>query len=258
MQKIRLQKLMAERGVASRRASEELIAAGKVQVNGKKITEMGVKVDEERDMVSVSGKIINKPEQKQPEKKIYLMMNKPTGTVTTASDELGRTTVLDLLKTNPSGDPDLSPKKLPRVWAVGRLDQDTSGLLILTTDGDLTQKLTHPKFEKEKTYVAICGNGEWSAREREVFEGGIRLGARAKKLTAPAKWRLLERRGDHTRKVEIKITEGQNQQVRRMCKAVNHPVIALERMAMGKLKLDTRLRRGAWRELTAEEIKALN
>ena len=255
---MRLQKLMAWRGVASRRASEELIAAGKISVNGERAV-LGMKVDVTRDTVTWGKKVISQPndyegEEKLPEKMIYIMLNKPTGVVTTASDELGRTTVLDLLKS-----PKKSQKvpKMGRVWPVGRLDQGTSGLLILTNDGELTQKLTHPKYEEEKTYIAICSGGEWTAREREVFTQGMRLGKRAERLTARAKWRLLERRKDNTRKIEVVITEGQNQQVRRMCKAVNHPVIALERVAIGKLKLDTRLKRGAYRELTDKELREL-
>ncbi len=248
--------------MASRRASEKLMTAGKVKVNGMVVKELGTKVDDERDIVSVQGKVIYKPMMVKDEtgqsmrhhRKVYLMLNKPVGYVTTSSDELGRKTIMELLE---------EAKKQyggaeygGRLFAVGRLDQDTSGLLLITNDGDWAQKITHPSFSVVKTYIAVVGGGEWTANEKTRFTSGLRLGARAAKLTAPAELRLLERRSDGTRKVEIKIAEGQNHQVRRMCLAVNHPVFKLERVAVGLLKLGE-LKKGQWRELSPSEVESV-
>lgn len=241
MEKIRLQKYLAERGVASRRASEKLIEEGKVKVNGERV-EVGVKIDPQRDKVSVHGKLLDVSEEKE---KVYLMLNKPVGYVTTVRDEQGRKTVMELVAQ--------ANEKGGRIYPVGRLDIETSGLLLMTNDGAWAQKVIHPSAENWKVYVAVTGGGEWTETEISRFKSGLQLGKRAEKLTAPAEIRILERRMDGTKKVEIKVLEGQNHQVRRMCSAVNHPVLRLERTAIGKLKLGE-LRRGQWRWLKPNEI----
>ncbi|ADL07909.1 pseudouridine synthase [Thermosediminibacter oceani] len=232
---IRLQKFLAMAGIASRRACEKLILEGRVQVNGKTVRELGVKVDPALDEVRVDGNVCrlnNKP--------IYILMNKPKGILTTVKDPFGRPTVIDLLK-----------GVRERVFPVGRLDKDTEGLLILTNDGELSYRLTHPKHEIEKTYVAkVVGTPDESdfirLRRGIVLEDG---------RTAPAKVRILKAGRDFT-VLEIIIHEGRKRQVRRMCKAIGHPVISLKRTRIGKLNLRG-LAPGCWRYMTEAEIKYL-
>lgn len=230
----RLQKVMAHAGVASRRKSEEIIAQGRVKVNGIKITEMGFKVDPQTDVIEVDGEIISK------EKRIYMMLNKPEGYVTTVDDPRGRKTVLDLIAAVPQ-----------RIYPVGRLDYDTTGLLLLTNDGDLTYILTHPSHMIDKTYRAeVKGNlsrEDFNNLERGVdIEGG---------KTAPASTKLILQKKGIT-SFFITIHEGRNRQVRRMCKALGYSVINLHRTAFGSLRLKD-LRQGAYRFLKKDEIKEL-
>ncbi|TYP59876.1 pseudouridine synthase [Thermosediminibacter litoriperuensis] len=232
---LRLQKFLAMAGIASRRACEKLILEGRVQVNGKIVRELGIKVDSALDEVRVDGKICrlnNKP--------LYILMNKPKGVLTTAKDPFGRPTVIDLLK---------GIKE--RVFPVGRLDKDTEGLLIITNDGELSYRLTHPKHEIEKTYIAkIAGTPHESdinrLRRGIVLEDG---------KTAPAKVRILKTGRDFA-VLEIIIHEGRKRQVRRMCEAIGHPVISLRRTRIGKLTLRG-LAPGCWRYMTEAEIKYL-
>lgn len=232
---MRLQKLLAERGVASRRACEQIIAEGRVQVNGQTIREMGVQV-EEADRVLVDGKPI--PE---PARLTYLMYHKPAGEVTTAADPEGRPTVLDKFRDFPE-----------RLYPVGRLDYDSEGLLLLTNDGALTQSLLHPSREVEKGYLARV-SGCLQPDDLRRLRDGVLIGGRR---TAPAKARVIftcELYSD----VLLTIHEGRNRQIRRMIEAVGHQVTMLRRVSFGPLKLGD-LPRGMWRKLTDTEMRALD
>ncbi|WAM30766.1 rRNA pseudouridine synthase [Caldicellulosiruptor naganoensis] len=214
---VRLQKFMADCGVASRRKCEEIILQGRVKVNGRTITELGFKVDPQKDEVLVDGKKLV-PVQK----KVYIMLNKPFGVISSAKDEKGRKTVVDLVK----------DKVDVRVFPVGRLDFDTTGLILLTNDGEFAYKVTHPKHDIEKTYIALI-EGVPTKEEIEQFEKGLLIDGR---LTSPAKFKVLKVFKGRSL-VEIKIHEGRNRQVRKMCDAIGHRVLKLKRVAIGKLKL---------------------
>lgn len=231
----RLQKFLAHAGIASRRACEELIARGVVKVNGEVIREMGVKVDPEKDTVHVSGKVVNSPEEK-----IYILLNKPKGYVTTLSDPQGRPKVTDLLA-----------GVSERVYPVGRLDFDTQGLLLLTNDGEITYALTHPRHKVGKTYVALV-KGAPDKDKLKRFQKGLKL---ADGLTAPARVKLLKKQGNNAQ-LEIIIYEGKNRQVRRMCETIGHPVLELKRVAMGFLRLEG-IEEGKFRLLDRDEIRKL-
>ena len=206
----RLQKVMAEAGVASRRASEKLIAAGHVAVNGQVVTELGTKVTK-GDQVTVDGV----PIKREPLK--YYLLNKPRGVVSTAHDDKGRRTVVDILK-----DDDVEE----RVYPVGRLDYDTTGILLLTNDGALANKLMHPKFEVEKTYIAKV-KGVLSNHDLQKLRQGVIVDGRK---TREAKSKLLEVADNRqSSRVRLTIHEGHYHQVKRMLKAVGHPVIKLHR-----------------------------
>ncbi len=228
---MRLQKYMAQCGVASRRASEEIILAGRVRVNGDVVDYMGFEVDEERDVVEVDGEKI-KPEAK----KYYIMLNKPKGYVTTVSDEFGRATVMDLVS-------DVHA----RIYPVGRLDYDTSGLLLLTNDGDFANILTHPSHSVDKSYIAVL-NYMPDNDSLNLLRKGVDLDG---ELTAPAKIEVLK---PLKRSCEIKITihEGKNRQVRRMFEAVGAEVLSLKRISVGSITLGN-LPEGKWRHLNDAE-----
>lgn len=229
---MRLQKFLAQAGVASRRKSEELILSGVVKVNEIIVTTLGTKVDPERDVVKYKDQIINKEE-----KLVYYMLNKPTGYVTTVKDEKGRKTVLDLLKSIPE-----------RIYPVGRLDCDTSGLLLLTNDGDLTYLITHPKHEVPKTYIARV-EGIPTESALRAFRNGLKIEDR---MTSKAKISILST--DHKRaSLAITIREGRNRQVRKMCAAMGTPVIELKRLSVGSITLDS-LEIGKYRPLSEKEI----
>lgn len=232
----RLQKFLAEAGVASRRKAEQLILDGKVKVNGKVITALGTKIDPKKDKVLYNNKEVSVKEVEM----VYIMLHKPEGFVTTAKDQFDRPSVLDLIK-NVKG----------RIYPVGRLDYDTSGLLLLTNDGDLTYKLTHPKHDVDKTYVAKV-YGTPDEMDLQMFRRGVHIdGVRTK----PAKIQVLEK-GDRLATVEISIHEGKNRQVRKMCEAMKHPVAQLKRVATGDLNLGD-LAKGKYRNLTEKEVKYL-
>ncbi|NFL56993.1 rRNA pseudouridine synthase [Clostridium botulinum] len=227
----RLQKYMASCGVASRRKCEDIILEGRVEVNGIKIKELGTKIISGKDIIKVDGNIIE-PE----ENKIYILLNKPKGYVCTAKDEKGRKTILDLVKVK------------ERIYPIGRLDMDTSGIIILTNDGEIYNKIIHPKFEKIKTYKAKV-KGTIEKDHIELFKKGIDIGDY---LTAPATLEILKINKD-TSEIIIKIHEGKNRQVRRMCKSIGHAVIDLDRISIGNItKSDLKL--GEWRYLTNKEI----
>ena len=231
----RLQKYLAAMGVASRRTCEQLIAEGRVQVNGVTVTTPGVKITPGIDQVAVDGSLL----QAEPRLR-YILLFKPTGYICSAADEKGRRTVLDLL----TGVEE-------RVYPVGRLDYDTSGALLLTNDGELTNRLLHPSHEVEKTYLAqVAGAPDQSALDR--LRKGVRL---EDGMTAPARVRRQTSR-DGRFWVELTIHEGRNRQVRRMLEAVGYPVQRLKRTKPAFLDL-TGLTPGQWRELTDDEVRRL-
>jgi len=232
---MRLQKYLALCGVASRRTAEKMIADGRVTVDGSLITEMGVQVEIGQD-IRVDGKLVT-PE---PEKK-YIMYHKPAGEVTTASDPEGRATVLDKFRDYPV-----------RLYPVGRLDYDSEGLLLLTNDGELTERMLHPSMEVEKTYLARVSN-ELTQAEAKRLEAGVMVDGRK---TARAKVKILGFKGLYT-DILVTIHEGRNRQVRKMVEQVSHQVVMLRRIRFGPLKLDD-LPRGMWRELTEEELRELS
>ena len=212
----RLQKILANAGVCSRRKADEYILKGRVAVDGKIITEMGVKIDPNNHTITVDKKPI-----KLSKKKIYLLLNKPAGYVTTMSDPQGRPIVTSLIK-------NISE----RVFPVGRLDFETEGALLLTNDGDLAQKVLHPKYEIRKTYLAIV-TGKVSRNRITSLEKGIMLNG---KKTWPAKIEVIETTAKSS-KLKIIIHEGRKRQVRRMCAAIGHKVTYLKRLAYGGLHL---------------------
>lgn len=226
----RLQKVLAAVGFGSRRVCEELIADGRVTVDGE-VAVLGRRVDLGTARVEVDGV----PVSVRPGL-VYYLLNKPRGVVTTASDPQKRPTVLDLV-----------PRE-PRVFPVGRLDADTEGLLILTNDGDLTHRLTHPSFGVEKEYLAEVEGGVLTPGQLRQLRTGVEL---KDGTTAPARAAAVPPRG-----VRLTIHEGRNHQIRRMCQAVGHPVVRLVRTRIGPLA-DRRLAPGEWRRLTTDEVRAL-
>jgi pseudouridine synthase len=232
----RLQKLLSQAGVASRRAAERLIAEGRVTVNGQTIREMGVKANPATDDVRVDGSRIRAA---QPLR--YILLYKPAGYVTTRSDPQRRRTVMDLLG-----------GVREYVYPVGRLDYDSEGLLLLTNDGDLAAALTHPRHGVERTYEAhVAGMPDEKALDR--LRRGIPLDG---KRTLPADVALLNERKGREGVLRITIREGRNRQVRRMCEAVGHRVHRLQRTRIGPIA-DRRLRPGEWRDLTDAELRTL-
>ncbi|MEF2244918.1 MULTISPECIES: pseudouridine synthase [unclassified Paenibacillus] len=232
----RLQKILAQAGVASRRKCEEMIKAGMVEVNGEKVTELGVKADPATDTITVNGKPI------RSEKKLYLMLNKSKGVITSAQDPQGRKVVSDFL-----------PGIKERVYPVGRLDYDTEGLLLLTNDGEFANKLTHPSYKVPKTYLATV-RGVPHGTLLEKLASGIEL---EDGMTAPAEVEYYDVDTDNNvATISITIYEGRNRQVRRMFDAINHKVIRLKRVKYGELTLE-KLGRGKYRHLTEQEVKDL-
>lgn len=234
----RLQKVMAEAGVASRRASEKLIATGHVQVNGQTVTTLGTKVTA-KDKIEVDGVPLHR------EKQVYYLLNKPRGVISSAHDEKGRRTVVDILREDEIEE---------RIYPVGRLDYDTTGLLLLTNDGALANKMMHPKFAVDKTYVAKV-KGLISNDDLKQLRTGVKVDGRR---TKPAKTRLKGTdREKKTSIVQLTIHEGHYHQVKRMLAAVGHPVIKLHRESYGFLNLQG-VQPGDYRELHPEEVKRLN
>lgn len=232
----RLQKVLSQAGVASRRQAEQYILEGRVSVNGKVIKELGTKVTPSRDHIRVDGKIIG------AEKPVYILLYKPKGVVSTMSDPEGRKTVKSLVEDIPE-----------RIYPVGRLDYNTEGLLLMTNDGELAYVLTHPSHEIEKTYLArVLGLPAEEKLDR------LRIGIRLEDgVTAPAKLILLEHdREKNITQVEITIHEGKNRQVRRMFEAIGHPVNQLKRVSFAFLTLQG-VRRGRYRHLTTAEVQQL-
>ena len=232
----RLQKYLAQCGVASRRKCEELILQGRVQVNGVTVTELGTKINPEKDKIKFDGKDI-----KQAQKLVYILLNKPIGYVTTADDQFGRDTVLDLVKVK------------ERIVPVGRLDMYTSGALILTNDGDFVYQVTHPKHEIEKTYTVTI-KGIVQNSEVEQLRNGIKIDDY---ITKPARVKILKTDTEKDiSRLEITIHEGKNRQVRKMSEAVGRKVLALHRSKIGGIGVKD-IELGKWRYLTANEVQQI-
>lgn len=231
----RLQKILSQAGIASRRASEQLMLEGRVTVNGKTVKELGTKAEAGKDDIRVDGRRVKFAEHHR-----YILLNKPKGYVSTRSDPEKRKTVIDLMR----GVSDY-------VYPVGRLDFDSEGLLILTNDGDLAAKLTHPSHEVARVYEAEV-LGVPDAHDLQRLGRGLVVEGRR---TAPADVELLHEKGGHAT-LRVTIHEGRNRQVRKMCDAIGHPVSALRRVAIGPLR-DPKLKVGYWRELSAREVESL-
>jgi 23S rRNA pseudouridine2605 synthase len=231
----RLQKILSQAGVASRRASEQLMLDGRVTVNGVTVMELGTKAEPGKDDIRVDGRRVKIVEQHR-----YLLLNKPRGYMTTRSDPERRPTVIDLLK-----------GVREYVYPVGRLDFDSEGLLILTNDGDLAARLTHPSHGVPRVYEAHV-LGVPDRHDLDRLHRGVPLEGRR---TEPAEVELIGERGGHAT-LRVTIREGRNRQVRKMCESIGHPVTQLRRVAIGPIR-DAKLHLGAWRELTEEEVARL-
>ena len=244
---MRLQKFLARAGVASRRGSEDLMSAGRVRVNGQVVTELGSKVDPACDVVEVDGRQVTLAAGPT-----YLVLNKPEGVITTMDDPQGRPTVVPYVPT----------ERFPGLFPVGRLDRDTTGVLLFMTDGDLSSALLHPSSEVEKTYHAVVrGRIDEEALDRlragVVLDDGPCVPARCRELTAQeASDVTCGRLADDESAVELTITEGRKREVKRMLKAVGHPVVELNRVSFGPITAEG-LEPGSWRLLSAAEVDAL-
>ncbi len=231
---IRLQKFLADCGVASRRQSETIITDGRVKINGEIINKLGAKINANEDEVSVDGTVLKTTKQK-----IYIMLHKPEGYITSVKDQFDRPTVMSLI--------DLKERLFP----VGRLDYETSGLLILTNDGELTYKLTHPKHEVKKVYIAKV-IGHPTEESLTQFKNGLYIDG-----YKTAKANVFKVREDNKyTSLKIEIIEGKNRQVRKMCEAIGHKVVNLKRISTGELKLND-LKKGEYRYLTKNEVDYL-
>lgn len=237
MEQIRLQKFLANSGICSRRAAEKLIVDGKISVNGIVVTELGTKVQPEKDIIEYNGKKVN-----VQEKRVYILLNKPIGYVTTVKEQFGRPTVMDLIK-------DVGVNVVP----VGRLDMYTSGAIILTNDGDFVYTVTHPKNEIEKTYNATV-KGIFTNEDAKKIENGVKI---EDYVSGKAKVKILKI--DETKnisRVQITIHEGKNREVRKMCESVGKSVISLHRTRIGNVNVKD-LKLGTWRFLKEAEIDEL-
>jgi len=235
MEEIRLQKYLAEAGIASRRKCEEYILQGRVKVNNK-IAELGMKVNPENDVI-----IFDDKEVKNKEELVYILLNKPIGYVTTSKDQFSRDSVLDLVKVK------------QRIVPVGRLDMYTSGALLLSNDGNFVYTVTHPKHEVDKTYTVTL-KGIVTNEEVEQLKTGVKI---EEYITKPAKVRILKTDLEkNISRLEITIHEGKNRQVRKMCEAIGKKVQALHRSKIGNIDVKD-LKLGTWRYLTEKEIKYL-
>jgi pseudouridine synthase len=230
----RLQKVLAHAGVASRRKSEDLIRQGRVSVNGQVVTQMGIKVDPVGDEIRVDGKRIQ-----VAARRVYIVLNKPPGVISTMEDDLGRGALGDLVSVP------------ARLYPVGRLDADSEGLVLLTDDGELTNLLTHPRYEHEKEYLAFV-NGVPSEQTLEAWQQGVVLDG---KITAPAEVDVL-RKEEYSSLLRITMHEGRKRQIRRVAELLGHPVRELKRVRLGPLHLGP-LEVGQWRYLTSKEVESL-
>lgn len=235
---IRLQKYLAAAGVASRRAAEKLISEGRVKVNGLAIRELGTKVDPRKDIVEVNGEIVKLAASPK-----YYLLHKPPGYLTTVRDPFSRPTVMDLL---PKGE-------RKGLFPVGRLDIDSEGLLLITNDGELAFRLTHPRFKIPKTY-RVRVSGKPSREDLNKLERGIAL---EEGVTAPAKVRMLSAsKNKREALLEITLHEGKKRQIKRMCAQIGYPVLSLKRISLGFLNLKG-LSPGSYRKLKEKEVEKL-
>ena len=233
MEEVRLQKYLANCGIASRRKAEELIVNGKISINGKVVTELGTRINPSVDKVLYNGK-----EVRLEDEHVYILLNKPIGYVTTAKEQFGRDSVMDLVKVK------------ERVVPVGRLDMYTSGALILTNDGDFVYQLTHPKHEVEKTYTVTI-KGIVKNEEVEKLRKGVKI---EDYITKEAKVKILKTDKEKNQsRLEITIHEGKNRQIRKMCEAIGHKVLALHRSKIAGIGVKE-LGLGKWRYLSKEEV----
>lgn len=234
LNEMRLQKYLAEAGLTSRRKAEQLIVEGKIKVNGNIVTELGTKVNPDKDKVTY-----NEKEVKLKEDKVYILLNKPIGYVTTVKDQFNRDSVIDLVKVK------------QRLVPVGRLDMYTSGALILTNDGDFVYKVTHPKHEIDKTYTVTL-KGIVNKEDVQKLKDGVDIG---NYITRPAKVKILktdEEKG--ISRLQIIIHEGKNRQVRKMCESIEYKVLALHRSEIAGIGVKD-IELGKWRYLTQNEVK---
>ncbi len=239
----RLQKVMARLGIASRRHAENLISLGQVKVNGTIVREPGLKVTDQ-DLIEVEG-VQHAASTLKKKDFIYILLNKPEGVISSVNDPRQRKTVIDIIK-----------KDIPeRIYPVGRLDYDTSGLLLLTNDGELTFRLTHPSYGVEKTYL-VGLKGEISSQAFKTLEEGVLL---EDGLTSPSKIKSVRKnkKGNNLIFVEISIHEGKNRQVRRMFEKVGCPISSLKRIAFGPIQLDEKIKTGEYRHLIPSEVAML-
>ena len=238
MEEVRLQKYLANAGVCSRRKAEELILDGKIIVNGKIVTELGTKITPKLDKVMYNGKVV-----KEESKYVYILLNKPIGYITTSKEQFGRDSVMDLVKVK------------ERIVPVGRLDMYTSGALILTNDGNFVYQVTHPKHEIEKTYT-VTVKGIVTDEEVERLRKGVKIDDY---MTKEAKVKILKIESEKNQsRLEITIHEGKNRQIRKMCEAINHNVLALHRSKIAGIGVKD-LSLGKWRYLNEREVaKILN
>ena len=236
MEEERLQKFLANSGIASRRKCEEYILKGKVSVNGKIVDELGTKINPDKDVVKYNGKIV-----KKTDKKVYILLNKPIDYVTTVKDQFDRQTVLDLI--------DIPEKIVP----VGRLDMYTSGALLLTNDGDFVYKVTHPKHEIEKTYTVTI-RGIATQDDVKKLENGVKIDDY---VSGKAKVKILKTDEEKNfSRLQITIHEGKNREVRKMCEAIDKKVLALHRRRIGNLDVKN-IEIGKWRYLNKKEVEEL-
>ena len=235
VKKLRLQVALAKLGFASRRGAAQIIKAGEVKVNGRPVFKPGQRVDLEKDTLTVKGR------SRGIQKVVYFLLNKPKGVVTTVKDRYAGRCVLDLIR-----------QKDVRIYPVGRLDKDTTGLLLLTNDGELAYGLTHPKFGIQKLY-RVCVGGNVAQKTLKRLEQGIFLEG---KVTYPCRIKVSSKAGCTTR-LEIELTEGRKRQIKLMFAAFGHPVLAIERIGFGPLKL-ANLKPGLWRKLKTYEIAKLH
>ena len=236
MEEVRLQKYLADSGICSRRKAEELILEGKIRVNGEIITKLGTKVILGKDEV-----IYNEKKVIPKEQKTYILLNKPIGYVTTAKDQFGRDSVMDLVKIN------------KRLVPVGRLDMYTSGALIMTNDGDFVYKVTHPKHEINKTYTVTI-KGIIKKEDVEALRTGVKI---EDYTTKPAKVKILRTDEEKNQsRFEITIHEGKNRQVRKMCETIGYKVLALHRSKIGEISVKS-IPIGKWRYLSREEVNVI-
>lgn len=235
----RLQNILAKAGVASRRGAAEIVESGRVIVNGKLCREPGARFDAQTARILVDGRRISAPERKRT-----IMLYKPVGVLSSMSDPFGGETVADLMRSQVA----------ERIVPVGRLDKDSEGLLLMSNDGDLTLRLTHPRFEHEKTYVVKVA-GKWTPQKLEILRGPVEMPDGY--VIRPVPVRVLKERENNVTTLEFRLREGRKRQIRYMCSAAHLVVVSLKRIAIGSLVMPRDMRPGQWRELSPHEIYML-